>query len=202
MNMKHNKVNSFDSCYPKKINESRKYVKELKRSSGIYAIAHFDLIGSTKKMKKDQARTITEMLTHNKICRSLIKENNGIVIKELGDAVLVTFLNTPKACQCALNVIHNFKKYGKGILTKVTITAGTIEKIKTTNEPDVYGVPVNLCTRMSKYARKNSIIVENKRSEDIKSWLPRDKRIKFSPPENVEVNDFGDIEILKISLKE
>lgn len=193
--------NSFDKNYASEVTSAKKFVNKLTRDIGIYAVAHFDLTGSTKKMIENQEETITEMLTHNKICRNLIEENGGIVIKELGDAVLATYPNTPKACQCALNVIHNFKKYGKGIVTKVTITAGTLETVKTTKESDVYGVSVNLCNRMSKFASKDSIIVEEKRYEDIKSWLPKDTRIKYSPAKKVKLNDFGAATIRKITLK-
>lgn len=171
------------------------------RTNDIYAVAHFDLTRSTKEMQIDQEKTITKMLIHNKICRNLIEENGGTVIKELGDAVLATYPNAPKACQCALNVIHNFKKYGKDIVTKVTITAGTLEKIKTAKEPDVYGVPVNLCNRMSKYASPDSIVIEEKRYEDIKSWLSKDKRIKFCNPKKVKLVDFKPTIIRKITLK-
>ena len=193
--------NSIDENYKNKVVAARKYVKNLIRRSDIYAVAHFDLTGSTKKMIKDQESTITEMLTHNKICRNLIKANGGTVIKELGNAVLATYPNAPKACQSALNVIDNFQKYGQGIVTKVTITAGTLEKVKTAKEPDVYGVPVNLCDRMSKHASPNSIVIEERRFEDIKSWLPKDERIKFRRAKKVPLNDFKDIEIRKIVLK-
>ncbi len=199
--MTSNDLNSFDKNYSKETNNARKFVKNLSRTSGIYAVAHFDLTGSTKKMIKNQENTITEMLTHNKICRNLIEKNGGIVIKELGDAILATYSNAPQACQCALNVIYNFQKYGKGIITKVTITAGTLEKIKTSKEFDIYGVPVNLCNRMSKYAFKNSIIIEEKRYDDIKSWLPRDERLVFRNPKIESLDDFGSIAIRRITLK-
>lgn len=194
-------LNSFDKDHYRQVNKARKFIKRLSRTSGIYAVAHFDLTGSTKKIQKNQEKTITEMLMHNKICRNLIKENRGTVIKELGDAVLATYPNAPFACQSALNIIYNFQKYGDGIVTKVTITAGTLEKITTASEPDVYGVPVNLCNRMSKHTSANSIVIEEKRYEDIKSWLPKDERIKYCRPKKVKLDDFKPIVIRKITLK-
>ena len=74
--------NLIDENYKTKVVAARKYVKNLIRRSDIYAVAHFDLTGSTKKMIKDQESTITEMLTHNKICRNLIKANGGIATLE------------------------------------------------------------------------------------------------------------------------
>lgn len=196
------RLNSIDKDHKDKVVAAKKYVKCLIRRSEIYAVAHFDLTCSTKKMIKDQENTITEMLTHNKICRNLIQANGGTVVKELGDAVLATYPNAPKACQSALNVIDNFQKHGQGIVTKVTITAGTLEKVTTVKAPDIYGVPVNLCDRMSKHAALNSIVIEEKRFEDIKSWLPKDGRIKFRPAKKVLLQDFKYIKLRKIALKQ
>ena len=193
--------NSFDKSYHRKVNRARIFVKRLPRSRNIYAVAHFDLIGSTKKMQKNQEETITEMLMHNKICRDLIEANKGTVIKELGDAVLATYPNAPTACQSALNIIHNLQKYGKGIVTKVTITAGALEKITTSNEPDVYGIPVNLCNRMSKYTSAHSIVIEEKRYRIIKSWLPKDERIRYGRSQTVDLMDFKSTAIRKITLR-
>lgn len=83
--MASNNTNLFDTNHSEKIKQSRKFIKELDRDLSVCAVAHFDLTQSTKKMIKNQKKTITEMLNHNKICRSLIEENGGTVIKELGD---------------------------------------------------------------------------------------------------------------------
>ena len=104
-------------------------------------------------MRKDSDAAITRMLTHNKMCRNIVEKNKGLVIKELRDAILAIFKNPGLSCECAIKVIRNLKKHGNGICTKVTLGSGTIWKIKTTKEEDVYGVPMNLCTRMSTYAK-------------------------------------------------
>jgi hypothetical protein len=184
-----------------KIKEYQKYVKNLKREKKIYAVAHFDLPSSTVQMRKNQPKAITRMLIHNKICRGIIEENNGNVIKELGDAVLATFSNTPSACECALKVIYNFKQSKLGITTKVTITAGTIEKILTANKSDVYGLPVNLCNRMAKEACANSITIEESRYQEVKYGLPQDPKIRFGRSRNATLADFGRVKLRQITLR-
>ena len=186
--------------YKKQLKNIPKFVNSLKRKKDLYAVAHFDLPRSTQAMKLDQPKTITKMLTHNQYCRKIVEKNRGTVIKELGDAVLATFQNAPLACECALKVIHNFKKYGNGIHTKVTITAGTIEKISINNKPDVYGLPVNLCNRMAKYAKIDSILIEESRFKEIKYWLPNNKKIKFCKPKEEQLLDFGYVNLRKITL--
>lgn len=194
------KPESFDTTNSQHIVTAPKYVKNLKREKKIYAVAHFDLPQSTIQMRKNQPKAVTRMLIHNRICRGIIEENKGNVIKELGDAVLATFSNTPSACECALKVIHNFRKSNLGITTKVTITAGTIEKISTSKIPDVYGLPVNLCNRMAKSACPNSIIIEDSRYQEVKYGLPQDPKIRFGKPRNVKVDDFGNIKLREITL--
>ncbi|MHB8546499.1 MAG: nucleotidyl cyclase domain-containing protein [Nitrosotalea sp.] len=201
MTTRRNKTESFDTAsHSKHVTGAPKFVKKLKRNKQIYGVAHFDLPRSTKKMIDDQPKAITEMLLHNRICSGIVKENGGRVIKELGDAVLATFQDAPTACECGLKVIHNLKKRGKGIHTKVTITAGTIEKISTDGKPDVYGLAVNLCNRMAKKARVDAVIIEETRFREVKDWLPPDKKIKFGRPKWVKLDDFGYLELRDITL--
>ena len=181
-----------DNNCKKEIDTARTFVNKLPRKRNIYAVAHFDLKDSTKKIRKKPYKTITEMLLHNKMCRNIIEQNKGQVIKELGDAVMVRFKNSGMACECAIKVIRNLKKYGKGICTKVTVASGTIWDIKTHIEDDAYGVPVNLCSRMSKHTKLDCILFEEDSHTAISNWLHDDKRIKY-----YKVKDKGkDVDLL------
>jgi class 3 adenylate cyclase len=146
-------------------------------------------------MRKDPIAAITKMLLHNKMCRNIVEKNNGIVIKELGDAILVTFKSAGLACECAIKVIRNLKRQGKGIRTKVTVASGTLWKIKTTTEDDVYGIPVNLCTRMSQYAKEDCILFEENAYVAVQNWLLDDKKIRYNKVKqkgkDLKLNDFG-----------
>lgn len=141
------------------------------------------------------------MLIHNKFCTDIIRENGGDAIKELGDAVLAIFPSIPTACKCGLRVIKNLQKNGKGICTKVTVTIGDIERITTRKEPDIYGIPVNLCNRMSKCVSSNSILIEEARVKEVKSWLSGDPKIIFCKPVEEKLDDFGKMKLRMIKLK-
>lgn len=182
------------------ITNARQFVKNLPRNEFIAVIAQFDLPRSTKKMMIHPKKTVTEMLQHNRICIDIIEANGGKVVKELGDAVLATFQSVPLACECALNVIHNFRKFGGGLCTKVTITAGRIEKVLTRCEDDVYGVPVNLCNRMATCAKNNSVIIEETRYDEVRYWLKENAEVKYCRPKVETLKDFGDVELRKITL--
>ncbi|MDE1728650.1 MAG: hypothetical protein KGH81_05665 [Thaumarchaeota archaeon] len=191
---------SFDTDHRIKIKKCKSFIRKLNREPFLAVIAHFDLPCSTQKIIVNQRKTITEMLTHNKICNDIVVANGGQVIKEMGDAVLAIFSNFPSACECALNVIHNFRKHQRGIHTKVTITVGTVEEISTRTEPDIYGAAVNLCERMSKYADEDSILIEESRFEEVSHWLPKDKRIKICHPREEDLREFRTLSLRKITL--
>ncbi len=186
----------------KEIVKAQKFVKKIERKRYTSAIAHFDLQGSTKMMIKNPYETITKMLLHNKMCCNVIEQNNGTVIKELGDAVLAMFKTSGMACSCAIKVIRNLKKYGDGIHTKVTISSGTTWKIQTRQDEDVYGIPVNLCDRMSKHAVLNCVLIEDHSYSTIKEWIFNDRKIQYrrikKNDQGTELPDFGKILLGKI----
>lgn len=105
--MKTQKVGHCSNDYDckKEIDKAKKFVEKLTRNDrDTYTIAHFDLRGSTKLMRNNAFEAITKMLLHNKICRNIIEKNKGKVIKELGDAVMVRFKTTGKACECSIKI--------------------------------------------------------------------------------------------------
>lgn len=205
---------SDDNC-ENEIKKAQRFVSKLDRNDRkTYTVAHFDLRGSTKLMQADDYTAITKMLLHNKICRNIIEKNNGKVIKELGDAVMVTFNGTGRACACAIKIIRNLKKHQQDIHTKVTISHGTLWNIKTTKEDDVYGEPVNRCARMSKYANEDCILFEETASDTIKLYLEDELNIKYrkvkcnknNPKvecdgDNIVLDDFGTTPMQEILVK-
>ena len=204
------KCNCSNSCTCKdEICKAKKFVADLKtknkfseKQRNSFSVVHFDLKGSTKLMRKDPITAITKMLLHNKMCRNVIEKNDGTVIKELGDAILVTFKGPGVACECAIKVIRNLKKHGGEIRTKVTVASGTLWMIRTTTEDDIYGVPVNQCTRMSQHAKEDCILIEENVYVSVQNWLSHEKNIKYhkvkSNSEDITLIDFGPVPMRKI----
>ena len=72
---------------------------DLKPSVG--AIAFFDLPGSTRVMKKDPHAAVPRMILHNSLCGAIVRLDEGTVVKELGDGLVVRFTNAGDAVVCA-----------------------------------------------------------------------------------------------------
>lgn len=79
----HHTCSTSENC-KEEVNSAKKFVRKVTRQKDIYTVAHFDLPKSTQKMITSPHSTITEMITHNKICCNIIEKNHGSVIKELG----------------------------------------------------------------------------------------------------------------------
>jgi class 3 adenylate cyclase len=181
--------------------QARKQATKLKHEKYVTTIAQFDLPKSTYQIIKNQPRAIKKMLKHNRICSDLIERNGGVVIKELGDAVLARFPSITNACTCAINVICNLKKFGNDICTKVTITYGSIMEVITRKEPDVYGRAVNLCNRMSRWAKNDTILLEKNNLKELERYMPKDNTVKISKPFERNLKEFKKMKLCKISLE-
>jgi len=205
MKTKHRRRCSRTCDCKDEISRAKKFVGNLKLTKdkrGTFSIVHFDLKGSTKLMRKEPIKSITRMLLHNKMCRNVVEKNGGFVFKELGDAILVRFKGEGEACECAIKVIRNLKRHGGGMRTKVTVASGTLWKVKTDAKEDVYGVPVNLCNRMSKHAQENRILFEESSYVAVQNWLSDEKRVRFvrvkHGGKDPELDDFGRTPLRKI----
>ena len=162
--------------YRKELENAARRAKRGRLEPSVGAIAFFDLPGSTKMMKNDPHMAVPCMILHNAMCRAIIRLNNGTIVKELGDGLMVRFDNAGYAIRCAVRVIKNLRKYGGGVCTKVTVAFGTLWDVKNSSgEPDVYGTPVHVSSRMEMYAVENTIVIDEKDRESIVEW--------FDPPE-------------------
>ena len=127
-------------------------------------------------MKSDPHMAVPRMILHNAMCRAIIRLNKGTIVKELGDGLMVRFDNAGYAIRCAVRVIKNLHEHGGGVCTKVTVAFGTIWDVRNSSgEPDVYGTPVHVSSRMERHALKNTIVIDEKDRESIVEWFERRK---------------------------
>ena len=141
-------------------------------NADIAAIAFFDMPGSTNMMKQSPREAVPPMLRHNAICLMIIESNNGSVIKELGDGLMVRFDHIGDAVTCALHVIRCLREHAGLIRTKVSVAYGMLWDIKNPRgDQDVYGPPVHMSQRMSEHATEGTILIEEKDKELVGEWL-------------------------------
>lgn len=159
--------------YRKELQKAEKAVSRIRLDPSHGAIAFFDLPGSTNLMKKDPREAIPIMLRHNALCRAIIEPNDGHIVKELGDGLMVIFANVGTAVSCACKVIQNLSQREEAICTKVSIAVGTVWKIERPYGYDVYGTPVHMSARMSEHASENTVLIDERDKNLVSEWLGR-----------------------------
>ena len=73
------------------------------------AIMFTDIVGFSRQMGADEARTLRLLTLHNHIIHQAATAHNGAVIKTIGDAFLVDFPSVVHAVQCAQQIQAQFK---------------------------------------------------------------------------------------------
>ena len=125
-------------------------------------------------MKKDPHVAVPRMILHNSLCAAITRLNKGIIVKELGDGLVVRFANAGDAVGCAVRVIRNLRDRAGGVCTRATVAFGTLWDVRNSSgEPDVYGTPVHVSSRTERHAVENTIIIEAKDKESIVEWFER-----------------------------
>lgn len=143
-----------------KITSNTKIVHKKKTIKTMQVVGMFDLVGSTSlKIKSGHDVGIQHILFHNSICKSIIEELGGTIVKNLGDGVLAIFNDPVKACIASINIRDYLKK--KQHSTKISLVLGYVEQIEIDGKIDFLGSAIDLCSRIEKYAFPDQILIHN-----------------------------------------
>src|ERR1051326_3047414 len=75
------------------------------------AIMFTDIVGFSRRMGADEARTLRLLEVHQQIVRQAVSEYRGQVIKTTGDGFLVDFPSVVHAVQCAQQIQARLRTY-------------------------------------------------------------------------------------------
>ena len=75
------------------------------------AIMFTDIVGFSRQMGADEARTLRLLDVHNQIIQQAVAAHQGTVIKTVGDAFLVDFPSVVHAVQCAQQIQAQFRTH-------------------------------------------------------------------------------------------
>jgi class 3 adenylate cyclase len=159
--------------------ETPHYVVNFLDKSQSYCVGLVDIINSTK---------ISASLTPHKLSKyyevflnsmaQIVEKFGGFVIKNIGDSLLFYFPDSSKSTksydfknclECGLSMIEEHENINK-ILKKeklpplnyrISADYGEVSIMKTNGSSniDVFGTPVNMCTKINHAAPKNSIVI-------------------------------------------
>lgn len=179
--MKESVIQSFDYlqsmtlCDPK----TPKYKVNFLKKSEHYCIGVIDIVNSSVILS---SLTIKELEKYYgnflNIMANIVEQNNGFVIKNIGDCLLFyfpDFLETQKNnkftnclnCCSKMTEIHGeinhlFKELGlPPINYRISVDYGEVSIMKTNFSPnmDLFGNPVNRCVKINHLAKQNSAVI-------------------------------------------
>jgi adenylate cyclase len=144
-------------------------MKEAANSTGqteqrrLAAIMFTDIVGFSRQMGSNEARTLQLLEVHNQIIQQAVADHHGQVIKTVGDAFLVDFPSVVHAVQGAQQIQAQFKTYNaergqdEQIHVRIGIHLGDIVQ----KDGDVFGDGVNLAARLQALAAPDTICISH-----------------------------------------
>jgi TolB-like protein/class 3 adenylate cyclase len=148
------------------------------------AIMFTDIVGFSRQMGSNEARTLRLLDTHNRIIQQTVAEHHGTVIKTVGDAFLVDFPSVVHAVQCAQQIQAQFrthnaeKESAEQIHVRVGIHLGDIVQ----RDGDVFGDGVNIAARLQGLAEPDTICLSQAVYKEIVQKLPMGTVVSLGRP--------------------
>jgi adenylate cyclase len=127
------------------------------------AIMFTDIVGFSRQMGSNEARTLRLLTAHNQIIQQAVAAHQGHVIKTVGDAFLVDFPSVVNAVQCGQQIQAQFrthnseKETNEQIHIRIGIHLGDIVQ----RDGDVFGDGVNVASRLQTLAEPDTICISH-----------------------------------------
>jgi TolB-like protein/class 3 adenylate cyclase/Flp pilus assembly protein TadD len=148
------------------------------------AIMFTDIVGFSRQMGSNEARTLRLLDLHNQMIQRAVSEHHGTVIKTIGDAFLVDFPSVVHAVQCAQQLHAQFQTYNvdkeppEQIHVRIGIHSGDIVQ----RDGDVFGDGVNIAARLQGLAEPDSICISDVVYRDVATKLELGAVVSLGQP--------------------
>ena len=144
-----------------------------------------DIVKSTAiGMKLGDRTWIEDLFVHFNQARGLAVRYDSCVVKVIGDSLMVAFRSSTQAVECGLEFAMFTGIDYIGI--RVAINSGEVQ----IRENDIYGLNVNLTSRIQSAIKAEGILVSDAVKSDYDKRVGSSSGITFLP-EEVNLKDFG-----------
>src|SRR3989454_6407169 len=148
------------------------------------AIMFTDIVGFSRQMGSNEARTLRLLDLHNQIIRQAVTEHYGTVIKTVGDGFLVDFPSVVNAVQCAQQIQAQFHAHNaenekaEQIHIRIGIHSGDIVQ----QDGDVFGDGVNVASRLQGLAEPDTICISQVVYQEVSKRLDLGTVVSLGKP--------------------
>jgi class 3 adenylate cyclase len=121
-----------------------------------------DLEGSVKLYDNiGEVNAFHAIRQHFETLETIVRNNNGAIIKTMGDAVMAVFLQPHDGLKAALDIMKTFKSLYKNnprdLKLRLGMNHGHSIIVSHNSQTDYFGQTVNVASRIQKLARSNEI---------------------------------------------
>ena len=123
------------------------------------AIMFTDIVGYSEMVNSNQNHAMELLAMHDKIIEPIINNNDGKIIKKIGDAIFAELPNSFNSVVCAQNIQTELNKRNEmsnpkdKIVIRIGLHTGTFIR----KDNDLFGHDVNLCSRIESMAPEGGI---------------------------------------------
>jgi TolB-like protein/class 3 adenylate cyclase/tetratricopeptide (TPR) repeat protein len=149
------------------------------------AIMFTDMVGFSRQMGADEARTLRILAIHNQVIEQAVAAHQGHIIKTAGDGFLLEFPSVVHAVQCAQVIQAQFQTYNaeKEKTDQIHVRIGLHEgDILVRPNGDVLGDGVNIASRLQTFAESDTICISQKVYEEVEKKIPLGTAISLGRP--------------------
>ncbi|MDZ7689977.1 MAG: adenylate/guanylate cyclase domain-containing protein [Balneolaceae bacterium] len=122
-----------------------------------------DLIGSTGMYNKEgDQKAVERVIDHFDVLQQAVSEENGAIVKTIGDSVMAVFANPTDAYMAykrAQQVISSDKQYNNSLKLKAGIHHGSCVAVNLNNRIDYLGSTVNIASRLADFADGDEVVL-------------------------------------------
>jgi adenylate cyclase len=149
------------------------------------AIMFTDIVGFSRQMGTNEARTLRLLAAHNQVIEQAIATHHGHVIKTFGDAFLVDFPSVVHAVQCAQHIQTQFRAHNveQEKIEQIHVRIGLhLGDIVVQQNGDVLGDGVNIASRLQALAEPDTVCISQKVYEEVEKKIPLGTVISLGRP--------------------
>ncbi len=135
------------------------------------AIMFVDVVGYSRMMANNEERTLELLKDFENICSPIISDNEGVIIKKVGDELFCEFSSAKQAVDSALVIQKAIQPYNDSrpkdfkLQVRIGIHVGDI----VLRDGDVFGDGVNIASRIQPFASPGGICISSAVKESISS---------------------------------
>lgn len=142
---------------------------------GVQNILFVDIVKSTELYSREgNSKAFSLVRDYFSKSHSIARANNGTIVKTMGDAVLLAFIDPIDALKSAVTFQKKFNGTGSGnFITRITINRGPCLAVNLNNGIDYFGQTVNIAAKLQNYAGGGDIVFTRDFYEDenVKKYL-------------------------------